>query len=70
MFVKVKKNDHRNKISRHFIRESIPNEYTPITGQNDLDVKEKKMTNENLIRYFYLSRREFFESDSFLPQPL
>ena len=68
MFVKVKKNDHRNKISRHFIRESIPNEYTPITGQNDLDVKEK-MTNENLIRYFYLSRREFFESDSFLPQP-
>ena len=68
MFVKVKKNDHRNKISRYFIRESIPNEYTPIIGQNDLDVKEK-MTNENLLRYFYLSRREFFESDSFLPQP-
>ena len=41
MFVKVKKNDHRNRISRHFIRESIPNEYTPIIGQNDLDVKEK-----------------------------
>ena len=41
MFVKVKKNDHRNKISRHFIGESIPNEHTPITGQNDLDVKEK-----------------------------
>lgn len=63
----AKENDHQNKITRCFIRESIPNEDTPIIGQNDFDVKEK-MTNENLISYFYLSRRECFESDSFLPQ--
>lgn len=68
MFVKVKKMTIETKSQGISSGNLSPTNIHPLQGKMTL-MSRKKMTNENLIRYFYLSRREFFDSDSFLPQP-